>query len=43
VTPDIPCPADQALAAAQRDAARMLIARHPDDPITRELQALAAR
>ncbi len=43
VVPDIESPADQALAAAQRDAARMLIARHPDDPITRELQALAAR
>lgn len=43
VVPDILCPADQALAAAQREAARQLIARHPDDPITRELQALAAR
>jgi hypothetical protein len=40
VTPDIASPADQALAAAQRDAARMLIARHPDDPLTRELQVL---
>jgi hypothetical protein len=41
VAPDIASPADQALAVAERDAARMLIARHPDDPITRELQALA--
>jgi peptidase S41-like protein len=40
VSPDIASPADQALAAAQRDAARMLIARHPDDPLTRELRAL---
>ena len=40
VKPDIAAPADQALAAAQRDAARSLIARHSDDPITRELQAL---
>jgi retinol-binding protein 3 len=40
VAPDIASPADQALAAAQRDAARMLIARHPDDPLTRELRAL---
>jgi hypothetical protein len=40
VAPDIASPADQALAVAQRDAARQLIARHPDDPITRELQSL---
>jgi hypothetical protein len=40
VSPDIASPADQALAAAQRDAARLLLARHPDDPLTRELQAL---
>jgi len=41
VAPDILVPADQALAVAQRDAARQLIARHQDDPLTRELQALA--
>ena len=40
VAPDIECPADQALAVAQRDAARHLLDRHPDDPLTRELQAL---
>lgn len=40
VVPDIDSPADQALAVAQRDAARQIIARHPDDPLTRELQAL---
>ena len=40
VAPDIAVPADQALIAAQRDAARLLIERHPDDPITRELKAL---
>jgi hypothetical protein len=40
VAPDIESPADQALTVAQRDAARILIGRHPDDPITRELQAL---
>ena len=33
VAPDIESPADQALAVAQRDAARMLIERHRDDPI----------
>ena len=42
VIPDIQVPADQALAAAQRDAARLLIDRHPDDPITGELRALMA-
>jgi C-terminal processing protease CtpA/Prc len=40
VAPDIESPADQALMVAQRDAARILIGRHPGDPITRELQAL---
>ncbi len=40
VKPDIDAPADVALAAAQRDAARSLIAKHSDDPITGELQAL---
>jgi Peptidase family S41/N-terminal domain of Peptidase_S41 in eukaryotic IRBP len=40
VVPDIESPADQALAVAQRDAARRLIERHRDDPITRELEAL---
>jgi hypothetical protein len=40
VKPDIAAPADEALAAAQRDAARSLIAKHSDDPLTRELQAL---
>jgi hypothetical protein len=40
VQPDIEAPADQALAAAQRDAAGQLIAKHPDDAITSELQAL---
>lgn len=43
VVPDIESPADQALAVAQRDAARQLIGQHPDDPVTRELQALLAR
>jgi hypothetical protein len=42
VVPDIESPADQALAVAQRDAARQLLERHPDDPITRELQLLVA-
>lgn len=40
VVPDIESPADQALAVAQRDAARQLIERHRDDPITRELESL---
>ena len=40
VKPDIESPADQALIAAQRDAARAVIAKHPDDPLTSELQAL---
>lgn len=40
VAPDIAVAADQALIAAQRDAARILIERHQDDPITRELRAL---
>ncbi|HST37294.1 MAG TPA: S41 family peptidase [Allosphingosinicella sp.] len=40
VVPDIESPADQALAVAQRDAARQIIAHHPDDPLTRELQTL---
>jgi hypothetical protein len=43
VVPDIESPADQALAVAQRDAARQLIERHRDDAITRELRLLAAR
>lgn len=42
VAPDIESPADQALAAAQRDAARRILERHPDDPITRELRSLVA-
>lgn len=40
VVPDIESPADQALAVAQRDAARQLLEHHRDDPLTRELQAL---
>jgi peptidase S41-like protein len=40
VVPDIESPADQALATAQRHAARQLIERHRDDPITRELESL---
>jgi hypothetical protein len=43
VAPDIESPADQALAVAQRDAARLLLDRHPDDPLTRELRALVER
>ena len=43
VAPDIASPADQALAVAQRDAARALLDRHPDDPLTRELRALVER
>ena len=43
VEPDIASPADQALAVAQRDAARALLDRHPDDPLTRELRALVER
>lgn len=42
IKPDIESPADQALAVAQREAARQVIAQHPDDPITGELQALVA-
>jgi hypothetical protein len=42
VEPDIPSAADQALKVAKRDAARQLIGRHPDDPLTSELQALLA-
>ena len=41
IAPDIESTADQALTVAQRDAARRLIALHPDDPLTRELRALA--
>ena len=43
VQPDIESPADEALAAAQRDAARALIGKHLDDPLTIELQALLKR
>lgn len=43
VVPDIESPSEQALAAAQRDAARRLIDRHRDDPLTRELEALLGR
>ena len=43
IKPDIESPADQALAVAQRDAARSILARHQDDPITRELQALLTK
>lgn len=43
VKPDIDSPPDEALDVAQRDAARQLIARHPDDPITSELQALLTK
>lgn len=43
VVPDLASAADQALAVAQRDAARQLLAQHRDDPLTRELEALAAR
>lgn len=40
VRPDIVATAEAALATAQRDAARRLLVRHPDDPLTRELEAL---
>jgi len=43
VVPDVETPADEALAAAQRDAARLLLEKHRDDPLTRELRALAGR
>lgn len=42
VKPDIPVAADAALATAQKEAARLLLPQHRDDPLTRELEALAA-
>lgn len=43
IAPDVESTADNALAMAQRDAARQLIDKHKDDPITRELESILAR
>jgi hypothetical protein len=43
VKPDLDVAADEALDAAKRDAAKQLIARHRDDPLTKELEAMLAQ